>query len=194
MRPRLLALVVSFLLGLCPAWALAQGIGKIRVLSGEVAIERAGQRIAGTLGAPVFQADRIVTGPGGSVGLLFDDDSRLALGPNSNVALDRFAFDLSSHEGGFDVSVRKGTLSVVSGKLTAKRPGALKVRTPAAILAVRGTEFSVLVEDTGTAAESTAAASSSVATSSSQPASAVAPAAPASTPVTAPAAAEAQQR
>lgn len=187
MRPRLFSLVVSLLLALCPAWALAQGIGKIRVLAGDVSIERAGQRIPGTLGAPVFQADRIVTGPGGSVGLLFDDDSRLALGPNSNVALDRFAFDLSTHEGGFDVSVRKGTLSVVSGKLTAKRPGALKVRTPAAILAVRGTEFSVLVEDTG-------AAVSAEPTSASAPASMPAASMPAAAPVAVPAGSEAPQR
>ena len=165
MRPRLFSLVVSLLLALCPAWALAQGIGKIRVLAGDVSIERAGQRIPGTLGAPVFQADRIVTGPGGSVGLLFDDDSRLALGPNSNVALDRFAFDLSTHEGGFDVSVRK----------------------PAAILAVRGTEFSVLVEDTG-------AAVSAEPTSASAPASMPAASMPAAAPVAVPAGSEAPQR
>lgn len=127
--------------------ALAEGIGKIKVLSGEVTIERSGKTIPATLGAPVYQMDRIVTGKDGSIGLLFEDDSRLSAGPDSTLSLDQFSFDNATHDGNFDVSMKKGTLSVISGKLVQKSPGALKVKTPAAILAVRGTEFSVKVED-----------------------------------------------
>ena len=63
------------------------------------------------------------------------------------IALDRFRFDSASQDGEMDVSVKKGTLSVIAGKMVQKNPGSLKVKTPAAILAVRGTEFSVKVED-----------------------------------------------
>lgn len=140
-------------LAVLPGMAIAQGIGKIRTLSGEVTVERAGKPVPPALGASVQQADRIVTGKDGAVGLLFDDDSRLALGPNSSITLDRFDFDHGTHDGGFDVGIRKGTLSVISGKLTRKTPGALKVHTPAAILAVRGTEFSVRVDEAGTQQE-----------------------------------------
>ena len=63
------------------------------------------------------------------------------------LALDKFNFDPVTNDGNFDVSLKKGTLSVISGKLTQKTPGALKVKTPAAILAVRGTEFAVKVEE-----------------------------------------------
>lgn len=128
-----------------PAWA--EGIGKIKVLAGGVTIERAGKSIPATLGAPVYQSDRIVTAKDGSVGLLFDDDTRISAGPNSSLALDQFNYDAATHDGNFDVSMKKGTLSVISGKLTQKTPGALKVKTPAAILAVRGTEFSTKVVD-----------------------------------------------
>jgi len=146
--PRTIRSALAMLaLAALPAWSFAQSIGKIKVHSGEVTVERAGRPIPAALGAPVHQADKISTGKDGSVGLLFDDDSRLSLGPNSSIALDRFDFDFATHDGAFDVSMKKGTLSMISGKLTRRTPGALKVRTPAAILAVRGTEFSVQVDD-----------------------------------------------
>lgn len=132
-----------------PSGALAEGVGRIKAIAGEVSVERGGKLLPAVLGAPVYASDQIATGKDGSVGLLFDDDSRLSLGPNSRISLDKFEFDFATHEGGFDVSMKKGTLSVISGKLVEKSPGSLKVRTPAAILAVRGTEFSVLVEDPG---------------------------------------------
>jgi hypothetical protein len=141
------SLMVLTALSMLPGLASADGIGKIKVLTGEVIIERSGKTISAALGAPVYQMDRIVTGKDGSIGLLFEDDSRLSAGPNSTLSLDEFKFDNTTHDGNFDVSMKKGTLSVISGKLTQKTPGALKVRTPAAILAVRGTEFSVKVED-----------------------------------------------
>jgi hypothetical protein len=136
-------------LALIPALGFAQGIGKIKVVSGEVTIERAGKLIPAALGAPVYQADRIMTGKDGSVGVLLDDDSRLSLGPSSSIALDKFEFDLATNDGSSEVSLKKGTLSVISGKLTKKTPGAQRVRTPAAVLAVRGTEFSVKVDEPG---------------------------------------------
>lgn len=147
MKKMIRNLTVLSLLTTLPLFAWAEGIGKIKVLSGQVSIERMGETTPAVLGAAVFQTDKIVTGKEGSVGLLFNDDSRLSAGPNSILALDRFNFDPATNDGNFDVSMKKGTLSVISGKLTQKTPGALKVKTPAAILAVRGTEFSVKVED-----------------------------------------------
>jgi hypothetical protein len=125
----------------------AEGIGKVKVLHGDVRIERSGQASSAAIGTPVFQDDRIITGKDGSVGLLFEDDSRISAGPNSVLALNQFKFDKTTDEGNFDVSLQKGTLSVISGKLTKKTPGAMKVTTPAAVLAVRGTEFSAKVDE-----------------------------------------------
>lgn len=146
------AACLAAVLAAAPGWAAAQAIGKIRTLAGQVTVERAGERAPAALGAELREADRIATGPDGSVGILLEDDSRLSLGPNSRLVLDRFAFDHGTHQGAMDVSIGRGTLSVVSGKITARTPGALKVRTPSAILAVRGTEFSVRVDEDGATA------------------------------------------
>ena len=123
--------------------ALANDVGQIKVSTGAVRIERDGTTLPAPVGAGVRQSDVVVTGPDSSVGITFADDSLLSVGPNSVLAIDRFAFDSTTHRGAFDSSLKKGTLAVVSGKLAKQSPDAMKVKTPAALLGVRGTEFLV---------------------------------------------------
>jgi hypothetical protein len=132
----LAALLVSFS-------ASAQSVGQVKVSSGSVFLERAGQRIAAPVGAQVQAADTIVTGADGAAGLTFIDNSRLSVGPNSTLAVNRFNFNPTTHEGNFDSTLKRGTLSVVSGKLAKRSPDAMTVSTPSTILGVRGTEFVV---------------------------------------------------
>lgn len=121
-------------------------IGKIKTLSGSVVIQRDGSSIAPNLGDAIHAKDRIVTGADGQIGLLMDDDSRLSAGPHSLLSMEDFRFDPATRDGHLDMSIKQGTLSVIAGKMVEKSPGSLKVRTPAAILAVRGTEFSVKID------------------------------------------------
>ena len=140
-----LVLVMVPALGAAPA--LAQEAGHVKVAKGSVQIERGGQKIPATLGAMVQAGDVVVTGVDGSVGITFLDNSLLSAGPNSVLAIDRFAFDSTTHQGSFESSLQKGTLAVVSGKLAKQSPDAMKVKTPAAVLGVRGTEFLVRTGD-----------------------------------------------
>lgn len=121
-------------------------IGVIKTLKGDVSVYRDNEVLPAMLGAELFAADTLQTSANGAVGILLHDDARLSLGPDSTMSLDQFSFNQQSHDGQASVSIKQGTLSVISGKLTEKRPGALQVKTPAAILAVRGTEFSVKVD------------------------------------------------
>jgi hypothetical protein len=126
-----------------PSAAQSADAGQVKVVRGTAWIERAGARVPARVGTPVRPADVIVTGADGAVGITFADDSRLSIGPGSTLAIDRFAFDSTTHQGGFDTSLRKGTLAAVSGKLARQSPDAMTVKTPAAILGVRGTRFLV---------------------------------------------------
>jgi hypothetical protein len=126
--------------------ALADAIGVVKTQSGDVRIERGGARVAATVGAPLERADRIVTGRDGAIGISFADGAVLSVGPGSVLVLDSFDYDPTTRAGNLDVSIRRGTLSAISGKLVAQTPGAMKVRTPSAVLAVRGTEFAVQVD------------------------------------------------
>jgi hypothetical protein len=138
--------ILVVMISVAPIVALAGSIGIIKTLSGEVTIHRDGSEIKAILGGEVFAIDEIETNDNASIGLLLHDDARLSLGPNSTIALDQFSYDKTTNEGSADISIKQGTLSVIAGKMVEQTPGALKVKTPAAILAVRGTEFSVKVD------------------------------------------------
>src|SRR5438874_10534625 len=127
--------------------AAAADIGQIKVSKGSVTVERAAQSLPGVIGTRLQESDVITTGADGSVGITMSDDSLLSAGPNSTLSLDRFAFDSTTHQGQFDASLRKGSLSVISGRIAKQSPDAMTLRTPTAILGVRGTEFVVSVDD-----------------------------------------------
>ena len=137
-----LALPLALTIGALPAGA-AENAGQIKVSKGAVQIERAGQRTPAPVGSIVRQGDLVITGADGSAGITFRDNSLLSVGPDSVLSIDRFVFDSTTHQGAFESSLKQGTLAVVSGKLAKQSPEAMKVRTPAAILGVRGTEFLV---------------------------------------------------
>ena len=135
-----LAVLTALLLAMTAA-ALAADAARVKVSQGSAWIDRAGVRLPATVGTPLRQDDVIVTGADGAVGITFADDSRVSLGPDTMLAIDRFAFNPTTHDGTHETSLRRGTLAAVSGKLARQSPDAMKVRTPAAILGVRGTEF-----------------------------------------------------
>jgi len=146
-------LVLGLLL-LAGAWmcthAFAGEAGRIKVSKGDVQIERNGKLMAAPVGAVIDVADTVKTGADGSVGITFHDNSLLSAGPNSELVIERFVFDGTTHQGEFDTRLKKGTLAVVSGKIVKQSPEAMRIKTPAAIMGVRGTEFIVKVDEPAT--------------------------------------------
>ena len=143
-------LMFSFLLLLCALVALpalAGEAGRVKVSKGDVQIERDGKRLPAPVGAIIQARDTVKTGPDGSVGITFQDNSLLSAGPNSELVIERFVFDSTTHKGEFDTALKKGTLAVVSGKIVKQSPESMRVKTPAAIMGVRGTEFVVKVDE-----------------------------------------------
>ena len=122
-------------------------VGQIKVAHGQVTVERNGQQLVGTVGLPLEAADVLRTGADGSVGVTMRDNSLLSAGPNSALSLDRFEFDPTTSKGRFDARLQRGTLAVVSGRIAKQEPASMTVRTPSAVLGVRGTEFVVSVDD-----------------------------------------------
>src|SRR5438270_12323675 len=131
------------------AGALAGEVGRTRAATGSGFLERQGERLPATVGMAVQESDSLVTGADGSAGVTFSDNSVLSVGPGSVLAIERYAFDSTTHNGHFDASLKKGVLVVVSGKMVKHSPDAMTVRTPSAIMGVRGTEFVVKVIEPG---------------------------------------------
>src|SRR5579862_1552755 len=88
--------------------ASADSVGQVKISTGAVSIERAGKRLPAPVGTNVEAADTIVTGADGSAGITFVDNSRLSVGPNSTLAISRFNFNPTTHEGNFDTALKHG--------------------------------------------------------------------------------------
>jgi hypothetical protein len=95
----------------------------------------------------VRASDTLRTGPDGAAGVTFTDNSLISIGPNTVFSIDRYRFDSTTHAGEFEGSLRKGKLAAVSGKMVKQTPESMKIRTPSSVMAVRGTEFVVSVDD-----------------------------------------------
>ena len=115
----------------------------VKLTSGSVSVERAGVRLPGAVGLALFPADVVVTGEDGNIGMTFDDNSLLSLGPSSRYSIDSFRFNRRTYEGKFQSTLSKGKLAVMSGKLAKQGQDQMQVQTPTSILGVRGTYFVV---------------------------------------------------
>ena len=124
----------------------AAEIGQIKTAKGQVTIERDGRTLPAAVGTRLQSADVVKTGADSSVGITMDDDTLLSAGAGSVLSLDRYAFEPTTGQGRFDASLNRGTLAVISGRIAKASPDAMTVRTPTAILGVRGTEFVVSAE------------------------------------------------
>ncbi len=113
--------------------------GRIKIAQGSVFIVRGGATIPAKLGEVVYEADTLRTGADGKLGLTLKDDTRLSLGPSSEIRLDRFAYAPAEGRFGFVLNVVKGVAAYVSGRIAKLAPDAVKLETPAAIVGVRGT-------------------------------------------------------
>ncbi len=120
-------------------------IGRIKIVSGSAFIVRATGLVPAQAGQPVYQADGLRTGAGGRIGITLRDDTRLSLGPNSEVRLDRFAYAPAESQIGFVLKIVRGVVAYVSGRIAKLSPDSIRLETPDAIVGVRGTTVAVRV-------------------------------------------------
>ena len=140
------ALILVAALGFAGA-ASAADIGLIKVAKGSVEIQRGASKLPAKVGTGLQTADVVVTGADSSAGITFTDNSLVSVGPNSVFAIDKYSFDSTTHAGEFEGNLRQGRLAAVSGKMVKQSPVSMKIRTPSAIMGVRGTEFVVQVDE-----------------------------------------------
>lgn len=139
---RITSIAGFIVLGLsCLHVMAADEAGVVKVSRGEVLIERDQQMQAANVGTRIFSSDRVTTGADSAVGITLRDNTLLSAGPNSTIDLHKFSFDSTTHAGAIDASVRRGTLSVISGKIAKATPDAVKFSAPGMTLGVRGTSF-----------------------------------------------------
>lgn len=124
----------------------ANAAGRIKSASGAAFIVRNGAEVPAQAGQVVFESDSLRTGADGKIGVTLKDDTRLALGPASEVRLERFAYAPGTASLGLVLKFVKGVTAYVSGRLAKLAPDSIRLETPSAIVGVRGTTLAIRVQ------------------------------------------------
>jgi hypothetical protein len=96
----------------------------------------------------IFAGELVTTPHTGSTVLRFDDKTQLQLGRNSSVVLDRFIYDPGAGRSEGTIRFTTGVFRFIGG--SGARDVGLKIRTPTATIAIRGTKLVIYVGDDGT--------------------------------------------
>ena len=138
-------LLLSVVLPATVVNASDESAGSLRNKRGDVLIEQHGSIQKAEDGTPVYPNDTIRTGADGSVGIIFKDNSRISLGPNSRLDLKKFVFEPVKGHFSMVNKLIKGIASFVSGKMTKLSPESVILETPTSTIGVRGTTYYIKV-------------------------------------------------
>jgi len=122
------------------------GAGRIKTVSGVAFIVRNGAEVPAQIGQVVYESDSLRTGADGKIVVTLKDDTRLALGPGSEVKVERFAYAPGTASLGMVLKFVKGVTAYVSGRLAKLAPDSIRLETPSAIVGVRGTTLAIRVQ------------------------------------------------
>lgn len=139
MRSRILAGALFVALAAVPVFGQTASAGRIKVVSGSAFIVRGETTIPAQVGESLFEADTLRTGADGHIGITLRDDTRVSLGPASEVRLDRFVYAPAESQFGVVLRLVRGVAAYVSGRIAKLAPDAIRLETPAAIVGIRGT-------------------------------------------------------
>ncbi len=124
-------------------------VGVVKSLEGGAVITRNGESIPVVTGMEIQWADFVKTDRRGYVGLVFSDDTRISMGPNTELTIDDYLFEPVEKKYSFVLRLIRGTVSFLSGQIAKLSPDSVKLVMPAATIGVRGTH--VLIEADGCA-------------------------------------------
>ena len=139
--------VASLIIGLLVAGSAWAEIGSVTEASGTAIIKRGKDTIQIAKGTLIETNDKIET-KNGKVKIVFKDDTNVTVTESSSLVIDDFVYDPKSGAGKLGLKAAAGTVRYVSGSI-AKDPKNVKINTPTAAIAVRGTDFVMAVSETG---------------------------------------------
>lgn len=137
------AAVIAALLVLTGLSASAQQqiVGTVETLQGKATVEAGGTKLTLGVGAVIHMADVIETAADAKLAVRFNDGTALNLGPGARFAVDQFAFDPQARKGEFVGRALQGGFFFVGGRTESMPSPKVEIRSPHALLGVRGTAF-----------------------------------------------------
>jgi len=124
------------------------GVGKVTEQTGPTEILREKKSIPSSVNTGVEMNDTVSTARG-KAELTFDDKTTVKLTEHSKLIIDDFVYDPKKGSGKLALNMAMGTARYASGQIAKNNPQQVAIKTPTASIAVRGTDFSMTVDELG---------------------------------------------
>ena len=92
----------------------------------------------------VYVSDEIMTTNRSFVVLQFEDGAKVTVRPDSTLIIETYLYNGDANDEA-ELNLVSGGLRVITGAMAKSNPENYKVRTPVALMGVRGTEFSIML-------------------------------------------------
>ena len=116
--------------------------------TGPTEIVRDRKSMASAVNSALEMNDTIITARARAE-LTFEDATKVKVTEQSKLVIDDFVYDPKSGAGKLAMKVALGTARYASGQIAKNSPQQVAVRTPTATIGVRGTDFSMTVDELG---------------------------------------------
>jgi len=144
-RHRLVTSSLLFLLFLAPVFG---EIGNVTSQTKAARITRKGDKILTEINTPVEMRDLIETLKG-RANIKFVDDTKVSVTEYSKLLIDEFVYNPEKKTGKLSLKAALGTIRYSSGKIAKNSRQNVKIKSPTASVSVRGTDFTMNVQEDG---------------------------------------------
>ena len=129
--------------------AFGKVIGDVILQEGESVVERKeGDEFSAEIDLDIFSYDTVKTGKG-KTAIEFIDETRVDVTQHSKLVIDEFVYDPNTKTGALSLKASLGTVRYASGQIAKNSKQNVKIKTPTATIGVRGTDFTMTIDETG---------------------------------------------
>ena len=142
---------LALLMTMTAAWPLSglAGAGLLQFAAGEVQLRRGETLSSLSKGAELDAGDVVLTGSSGRAQIRFSDGGLVALYPDSQFTVTRYADGAGTGEDHFVVHLLRGGMRALTGLIGKRQPANYRVITPTAVVGIRGSAFLLAMDVNG---------------------------------------------
>lgn len=123
-------------------------VGKVTEQTGPTEIIRDKKSISSSINTGIEMNDAVSTAKA-KAQLTFEDKTIVKLTEHSKIIIDDFVYDPKKGAGKLGMKMALGTARYASGQIAKNNPQQVAIKTPTASIAVRGTDFTMTVDEMG---------------------------------------------
>lgn len=142
---------LALLMGMVAAWPLTglAAAGLVQFTAGDVQLRRGETLSRLSKGAELDGGDVVLTGTEGRAQIRFSDGGLVALYPDSQFTVTRYADGAGTGDDHFVVNLLRGGMRALTGLIGKRNPANYRVVTPTAVVGIRGSAFLLAIDANG---------------------------------------------